>query len=45
MVRYRAMRIKAEGQDGEQDFSEYILLYSLNFGGKEMSYIFRNFKL
>lgn len=45
MVKCKAMRIKAEGQDGEQDFSEYILLYSLDFGGKEMSYISRNFKL
>ena len=45
MVRCRATRINAEGQDGERDFSEYILLYSLNSGGKEMPYIFRNFKL
>ena len=44
MVRCRATRINAEGQDGERDFSEYIL-YSLNSGGKEMPYIFRNFKL
>lgn len=43
MVKCKAMRIKAEGyRMGEQDFSEYILLYSLDFGGKEMSYISRN---